>query len=215
MKIRCYLKSFLLTTTARILDVIWIGSLIAGIILMILMFVFHILLFPTAWLYIVPGVMCKVFVHRDSFLVPRDSFIRKIGLHLIDPRWGESMEANHRYGEWVFVTSNSCECVCICTRCGDAGSRVTRHEANAWKYVAADDCKKVAKCKRCADTLERTEHNWGSWRYGTFSNERTCLRCSRTETEEIPMSSTGSEEEDTQGPGWYGPGPGYGGSAGI
>ncbi len=85
---------------------------------------------------------------------------------------------DHKFGEWKYVASDSCERIRVCKRDGYEERRVGPHQFGEWKYVASDSCERIRVCKRDGYEERRVgPHQFGEWKYVTSSEQiRVCKR---------------------------------------
>lgn len=111
----------------------------------------------------------------------------------------------HKFGEWSFLTANSCNQVRICVRDGFEQRRVAPHQFGEWSYLG-DTCKQEHVCIRCGQAQSRDAHEWdfiqtdtvcgGGNRYGDNVeqtwNKYQCSRCGQTKEDLVDERVVGN-----------------------
>ena len=91
----------------------------------------------------------------------------------------------HRYGEWTYVLSISCEQLPVCEQCGHFRP-VRSRTVHVWgnpTYAAEDVCEKIQLCLRCRGTkpvVPAIVHLLGEYAFTSSDScvmVRTCNRC--------------------------------------
>ena len=88
-----------------------------------------------------------------------------------------------------------------CKVCGEIGNEALGHEIKDWKVDSEATCEKTGKrhgkCERCGEeiteNLAALGHNWSDWVSDGGNQTRTCSRCKKEESREMPAISSGSQ----------------------
>ncbi len=82
-----------------------------------------------------------------------------------------SLSKLHKWGDWEYVSPDSCQQVIICRRCKIRLEAAVPHSPGKWKSLSSP-CYVETVCLRCKHNLSQWNHSWTT-RYG----KRVCGRC--------------------------------------
>ncbi len=99
----------------------------------------------------------------------------------------------HRWGDWMYATSQDCTKTRKCRVCGltDPQYLPDQHRWGDWMYATSQDCTKTRKCSACGLTDPQhlpNQHVWeyestGNWEDGETGNRRHCTHCKKKQRE--------------------------------
>lgn len=88
----------------------------------------------------------------------------------------------HRFSEWEYESTNSCEQVRICMRDGYKDSRYSHNLK--WENIATNSCEQTLSCERCEyEQDHRTLHAFSKWEYASANS-----------CEQVGICNCGNEE---------------------